>query len=461
MRILGSFNRSDGATPSTWNRNLPRKGREVFSYSGIAALLVGVLFFVFGRFLSGQVFVAGALVLFTASRTGWGIKERPVFHYGFVRPLFMVSIIVWVFSWYASEIVFVRDYVALYVGGKLAWSEPGAIYDIARQVQLENRVVERVIDQKNVLLFLYPPLVAFLMVPLSWLSFEVSYRLWFILNIYLFALAMYLISSRLGLSRRQIHALVSVALIWFPLYQTLIQGQTAIIVLILMSLFVLSWKGNDETSVGIWAGLLIGKPQFLPIPGLALVIKRKWRSVLIAGAVGTLVGLVPLAAVGSRVLADLTILYERMATGDPVNADFSKMHNLRSLAHFMGLGDLGWIAGCLMVLALLIWVLVCAGRNSIWTLVVLVLAALLVSPHLQGHDLVLLLLPAGLWLSAVDQSPTRSQWFLFLGLSLLVLLRSSILVSTGWPIVPVVLLMLYVAALYRSLAVPLGGKGGI
>ena len=440
---------------SALSRTIARGGSFCW---GIVMALFGVGLLVWNNFLLGQVLIAGGLVLMTVGPKGKKVKSDPTFHYGFARPLLLVSIIVWVFSWYAAEVEFVSDFVALYTGAELARNDPTALYDVESQVEVENRLLRQEINRENVLLFLYPPLIGFLMVPLSWFSFDVSYQLWFVLNLYVFALGLYLLSSWLRLSRSQIQVLVSVALIWFPVYQTLAQGQNSFFALIVVSCFVLAFRRSDSASAGAWAGLLILKPQFLPIPGLLLLIKRQWRGVLVAATLGTLVGFVPLVAVGFKGLTDLVALYGRMASGDPVNADFSRMHNLRALTHYVGLGDGGWIAGATLVLALLILVFLRDEHDSVWALVALVLAMLLVSPHLQGHDLVLLLIPAGLWLSVEAGSPTRGQWLLFLGLSLLVLLRLTVLTNTLWPIVPVALLALFGIVVWSSLVVSSGIK---
>jgi len=245
----------------------------------------------------------------------------------------------------------------------------------------------------------YPPLVPALYAPLSLLSFPVAYGVWVGFSTVIYGgLTAVAASAYAGASRR--HVLMGCFL--FPPFlghQAL--GQSTAWVLIG---FVSGWWALTR-SRPFTAGLLFSVVAIKPHLGMALAIvllaMRLWR---IVG--GILLGLTFQAAITVvvcgrdavaayltttlRVLRDTTLI-------EPKDERFT--HALRmSLESLVpqGVAMAGWIAASV----LFGWMVVTVWRQSSdWALRMsaLLLATLLISPHVQAYDAILLA-PATLWL---------------------------------------------------------------
>jgi hypothetical protein len=246
----------------------------------------------------------------------------------------------------------------------------------------------------------YPPLVPALYGPLSLLSFPVAYTVWVGFSTVLYGgLTAIAASAGPGISRR--HVLMGCFL--FPpflAHQAL--GQSTLWVLIG---FVGGWWALTQ-SKPFAAGLMLSVVAIKPHLGMALAIvlltMRLWR---IVG--GILLGLTFQAGITFivcgrdavvayltttlRVLRDTTLI-------EPKDERFT--HALRmSLESLVpqGVATVGWLTAS----ALFGWMVVRVWRQSEdWALRMsaLLLATLLISPHVQAYDAILLA-PATLWLA--------------------------------------------------------------
>jgi len=58
-------------------------------------------------------------------------------------------------------------------------------------------------------------------------------------------------------------------------------GQTSAIVLYFLTLHILAQRDDEKPSAGFWAGLLCLKPQYLAIPHFILLLRGRWRELLV------------------------------------------------------------------------------------------------------------------------------------------------------------------------------------
>ncbi len=152
----------------------------------------------------------------------------------------------------------------------------------------------------RVKLYLYPPLLADLLGPLTRLSATSAARVWRALNLALLAVNAALLARLLGWGLRSRHTLLVLAglLCFSPLWQGLHYGQITIVLLTFWSLGVLAyangWKRTFACALGL-ATLLKLTPVIVLLP---LVLWRDWRSLRwYAGVVTT--GIAALALVNS------------------------------------------------------------------------------------------------------------------------------------------------------------------
>ena len=171
------------------------------------------------------------------------------------------------------------DFVTFYQAGEMVWSDPGRLYDwefyAARQQEFYRL---HGVQGGPVLVFAYPPLVAFLFSGLSQLSFIQAYLCWTCVSLSLFFVSVVMIFRSLSATRIEMVAACFAGLAFhvFSIF-CLAAGQTAAIgTLIFSAVFVLLSQRRD-----LAAGLVLAFAYYKPplFAGLVLVFlfARSWR----------------------------------------------------------------------------------------------------------------------------------------------------------------------------------------
>lgn len=353
----------------------------------------------------------------------------------------------------------VIDFLSLYTGGALLWQDRAHLYDLERQLTIEASILAPYTLPGGVLPYNYPPFVALLLVPLAWLPFPLAYATATALNLFCLAITLHLLQRRLALGSDQTYWLLLAVFCSTAVYVTLLQGQTSLLALLLLALHVLDLQQGRETRAGVWVGLLLFKPQLLPLPLLILVWRRQWRVLLTSAIVLVVLSLLSVVLVGVEGLRQHVLLTQRMTVADgTLGIHPLVMHNVRALAHFMFLKPwdsvLWWGTSALVALATL-W----AHRSSpqydrsfAWCWSATVIALLLLSPHLNTHDLALLILPYALILSSCGGDTPALMVTALVSLSISPLLTAALWTASGvnWPVMPVVLIALFLVCLWQS-----------
>jgi hypothetical protein len=264
----------------------------------------------------------------------------------------------------------------------------------------------------------YPPLVPALYVPFSFSPFPISYSIWALTfgGIYC-ALVTVAAASCSRVSLR--HAVLG-ALIFPPFVAHMVLGQSTLWPLIG---FVLGWFALTRSQffvAGLYLSLIAIKPHLGMALAIVLLTVRLWR---VVG--GILVGVILQAALTlaicgtSAVIAYVNVTLRVLrdtALIEPQDQRFT--HALRMTMESLvspGLATFVW----LLAVALFGWLSVKAWRrNNNWKLrfSALLLATLLISPHVLAYDAILLA-PAALWL--VDWAIQKRQSEVILGVLVL------------------------------------------
>jgi hypothetical protein len=304
------------------------------------------------------------------------------------------------------------DWPAFATGAKLMVQDPGHLYDLdtQRQVQLQvtgGRVLVT-LGINGILPFLAPAWVAFFAVPFELLGTDLGGRLWILFGLACLALGLYLAvrprppstGPTRALGRRVLpaerggeRAGYSRALPAFgsvPTALLLLNAQLDGIVALGIGAAIALW--SQPFLAGLCLGLTLVKPQLVLPVGAALLVTRRWR-VLAGWAVA---GVVLLAA--SVALNPRWVLEWLPALGSTVQPA-SREVDLPHLGTLLPAAYKGWSVAALTVIAL-IAVLALARRrqtNFRAAAAVLVAGGVLVAPHALPTDLVLVAVALAIW----------------------------------------------------------------
>ncbi len=359
-----------------------------------------------------------------------------------------------------AEGPYAGDFLQEWLGGYMVRSgDYDRFYDpeYACDLQHNPQLVGFAFPDDRYLPIVYPPFYYLLISPLSLLTLRAAAWVWAVLMVACFAvtaagLRRYA-ARRLGPNpprdlcaappcptarhpdRGSILAilpwLLPVAVLYQPLVEGLTSNQKGTVCLLLLTLTFLQLNRGRPLAAGLVFGLLAFKPQLTLVMGAAMLFKRQWWFLL--GGIITGVVLTGLSLVTG---VDVCRQYIEFATGA---ADYmgtagyalEKSHCLYGLFVLL-FGDTGPLARVLTLVAgvgviyLVARLLRCPIRPGTSLMAVqfsgLVVATVLLSPHLMTYDLTVLLLPMFLTLVELCRDkrwPATGRWWL---VALLVLL---------------------------------------
>jgi hypothetical protein len=176
-----------------------------------------------------------------------------------------------------------------------------ALYDPATQRAVQWEFAADTDIRRGPLPYIHPPFEALIFLPLTYFDYTAAFWLWNLVDL----LLLFLITRwlrQLVPSVRTIPLWQSVLalLAFFPVFANFLQGQDAILLLLV---FVLAFRALDRGAVfltGCWLGLGLFKYHFIVPMVLILAIWKGWRLISGFAATGSAVTLLSLAIVGRR-----------------------------------------------------------------------------------------------------------------------------------------------------------------
>jgi arabinofuranan 3-O-arabinosyltransferase len=257
----------------------------------------------------------------------------------------------------------------------------------------------KAVPHANGLLYLsvYPPQLAILFAPVARFDYLSALIVWSVISaaLYVFSIAMITRYDTALSAQKGTIALLAVA--FPPFQQALLHGQIGVLALVAVTVAWWAWRPGSGWLAGFALGSLAFKPQMSAIAVCAVLLRPEWR--LLAGvACGVLAQVVAVV-----VLAGMTAIVgywgaiERViAAPQGFEPKLWQMHSLR--------GAIDLLAGQ-SSFSLAVWILCVAGvlwlaRRAIrraddlrLQFSAVVIAGLLVNPHLYVYDLVVLAAP--------------------------------------------------------------------
>lgn len=268
---------------------------------------------------------------------------------------------------------------------------------------------------------------------LSLLPIELAFRLWQLITVALFVLAVVLLQRALPLPRAPVLAMAGL-LAAIPTWATLTEGQPTAW-LFLGGAMVVAVVYRDSPAVAAGAGLLLAvKPQYLPAYLAILFAARRWRSLAAAAAGAGLLLLSPLVG-GTAGLT--TMVHNALSANQAVAVRLNE-----SLIGLIGPAlpaSMATAVAIILYVGVLAALLVIAWRRPASVIGFAALAGVLTvlaSPHALPHDLLILAVPA--WLAFVlyreGALPNPLPGLLAVDVALLIDLR-----GVGLPLGPIVM----------------------
>ena len=314
------------------------------------------------------------------------------------------SFLFWTVYWFS----FVRgnlrgpDFFNFYAAAKLYLTNGGgAVYDIAMQRQVELQITGADPSRFIVLPYFHPPYYTLLIAPLAYLDYRHAYYVMAAFNVVLVA-ALITILVRTSLRVHGRGWLVASAMIagFFPLFVTVLQGQSDLVVLVPLAGAYAAWAHGRYGWAGALSALALAKPQLLLLIPVLFITRRSWRA--LGGFAGVLagLGLLSLATFGlAPVLTYLTSVATWAVTGRLPNTHElvytdPAVYSLRNVLEAIpGGGKLVAFVILLLLLALVALSLSWRPDKPRLDFALAIAASLVLSPHQNVHDLALLVIP--------------------------------------------------------------------
>lgn len=310
------------------------------------------------------------------------------------------------------------DFLHLYTLGSLAVAHRGAdLYDMNAQAAL---AAQRVPEAAGIrYLPLYPPQVSIVFAPLAQLSYGWALILWWGGSAAVYAICCYCI-WRACPNLRDHGGLVALLAVAYPAFFHLIAwGQTSAAALACFTLMFFLLRDRREFLAGLVLGCLIFKPQLGLAAAIVFVLTGAWKTVLGAAlsAAGQL--FVGVLYYGAEPLRQwIRMLRNARAVLPLLEPKPYQTHSLRTfwslLVPWPGFSFGFYVASAALILGftIAIWKRRQAVPLSL-RYSALLLASVLVAPHLTVYDLVILA-PAFVLLAdwLIGQPATSSTWWM-------------------------------------------------
>jgi hypothetical protein len=329
--------------------------------------------------------------------------------------------------WRTRELVFAGygDFASFYAASSLVKAGSGSkIYDFDTQARIQAELFPHVGIRQAPMLYTHPPFQVLLFLPLAYLSYSAALFVWILFNLLLLLLVPLTMGSMLAELKAVYRPLpILIFLAFFPGFLVLLQGQDSILLLLLFTLALLALRRGREILCGGLLGLGLFKFQIV-LPFLLLfLLRRRWKLLLGVSTVFILLLAASVPFIGLRGLAQypgfLLGINRGWVSGSARAGEALRpdaMPNLRGTLYVLGAGVIPDAAIKLALVLLSAGLLVWSARQ--WPLspepsadtldlpfALNLVVALLVSFHLNLHDLTLLALPIALLANRLAQRP--------------------------------------------------------
>jgi alpha-1,2-mannosyltransferase len=341
----------------------------------------------------------------TSARSASWITAKRLGAHGFLLVLCLWSVYLWNIAAPGLRDRFGNlkgtDFLHLYTLGSLALAHRGAdLYDMPAQSELAAQLVPPAAGIRY--LPLYPPQVSIFFAPFALLSYASALVLWLTLSALVYGLCCYAVWRTCPGLRNHTATVLILALAYPGFWHLIAWGQTSALALLCFTLAFFALRSQREFLAGLALGCVIFKPQLGVAAAIVFLIAFRWK--ILAGAiVSAAVELIPACLYyGREPLHEWLRVLRNVPRVLPLfEPRLYQTHSLRTFWAML----IPWPSASLalyLASALLVSALMVACWRSCLSFPLrysaLLLATVLLAPHLTVYDLVILA-PAFLLLS--------------------------------------------------------------
>ena len=181
--------------------------------------------------------------------------------------------------WLKNNEVLGGDFLAFYTGGTLFCDEPAHLYDLPRQVSFQKALLGGSLGSLSAPLpFIYPPLIAVFVCPLSHLAFEYAFYVAAIIALLGGLFALFALAKQYKFPFGHEYLAVSLASLGFmPFYlNTVFGGQLAWLGIVVFSFFSIFMLKRQYVMAGSVLALGYYKPPLFVLAALYFAIRLGW-----------------------------------------------------------------------------------------------------------------------------------------------------------------------------------------
>jgi hypothetical protein len=310
------------------------------------------------------------------------------------------------------------DFTIYYSAGGIVRHGLGhQLYDDQTQYRFQQQFAQQVSIRQGPLPFNHPAFEALIFVPFSWLPYPVAFAVWDLINLALLAALPFLLRPHLPELQSYSWPLWMLATLAFsPIFFALLQGQDAILLLLLYALAFVCMKKQRDAWAGCW--LALGLFKFHLVVPFVLLLVLQGRKKLLYGFVPVASALVAvsLAVVGKEAMFSYpkyVLHLENLKAGGIAP---SAMPNLRGILD-MVLGSTPFFTPVVVTLSIGVisfaaWRSYGNDRFNLFNLKFSLAAFVtaLVSFHAMDYDLSMLMLPTFLLTDELLAQGNFSEW---------------------------------------------------
>jgi hypothetical protein len=315
------------------------------------------------------------------------------------------------------------DFAAFYTAGKLVQrGHAEQMYDLDRQWTVQQEFAPQVKIRSGPIPYLRPPFEALLFWPFAYLPYPDAWVIWLLLKIGMLAIVPYILKA--SMTNRPLLPASAVGLLslsFFPVAADFLQGQDAVLLLLVFALSFAALRRQEEWKAG--ALLALGLFKFHLVIPIILVFWLRRRMRVVAGFLTATIFLVLVSA--TLVGWPATCAYPRYlwnlshATGAGLVSPQS-MPNFRGLLNAVAGGPP--VPNYVNILMIVIGLLGIVFSAWVWRsddndpelmskgFSLTILVTILTSFYANSYDLVLLLLPIALLGGSFLQRLERGGW---------------------------------------------------